>query len=137
MVNGQPAFTDAFKNDPRGQNTMLETYTAMTRNSATLNLMAFFLSKPQINIDSVNTWYTKEGLAHLMPSALTMTSEESTSIATEAAAIGAQVDEMVSKFVLGQESLDNWDSFVATLNSLGLEHVLEVRQAAYDRFLAR
>ena len=137
MVNGQPAFTDAFKNDPRGQNTMLETYTAMTRNSATLNLMAFFLSKPQINIDSVNTWYTKEGLAHLMPSAITMTSEESASIATEAAAIGAQVDEMVSKFVLGQESLDNWDSFVSSLNSLGLEHVLEVRQAAYDRFLAR
>ena len=41
------------------------------------------------------------------------------------------------KFVLGQESLDNWDSFVANLNSMGLEHVLEVRQAAYDRFLAR
>ena len=44
---------------------------------------------------------------------------------------------MISKFILGQESLDNWDSFVATLNSMGLEHVLEVRQTVYDRYLNR
>ena len=72
-----------------------------------------------------------------MPASLTLTTEESESIGTEAAAIDANVKEMLSKFILGQESLDNWDSFVANLNSMGLEHVLEVRQAAYDRFLAR
>ena len=109
----------------------------MSGNAPTLNLMSSFTSKPQFQKDCVNTWYNKDGLAHLMPGALTMTTEESTSIATEVTAIDAQVSEMVTKFIVGQESLDNWDSFVATLNSMGLEHVLEVRQAAYDRFLAR
>ena len=60
-----------------------------------------------------------------------------TSIATEATAIDAQVNEMITKFFLGQESLDKWDEYVAELNSMGLEHVLEVEQAVYDRYLAR
>ena len=137
MVDGQPSFTDEFNNDPRGAYTMMQTYTAMSGNAPTLNLMAQFNSKPQVQKDAVNVWYTKDGLTHLMPGALTMTTEESTSIATEATAIDAQVNEMITKFILGEESLDNWDSFVANLNSMGLEHVLEVRQAAYDRFLAR
>ncbi len=137
MVDGQPAFTDAFNNDPRGAYTMMQTYTAMSGNAPTLNLMAQFNSKPQVQKDAVNVWYTKDGLTHLMPGALTMTTEESSSIAIEATAIDAQVNEMITKFIVGQESLDNWDSFVANLNSMGLEHVLEVRQAAYDRFLAR
>ena len=137
IVNGQPSFTDAFNSDPRGLTTMMQTYTAMSGNAPTLNLMAQFNSKPQINKDAVNTWYTKDGLTHLMPGALTMTTEESTSIATEVTAIDAQTNEMIAKFIVGQESLDNWDSFVANLNAMGLEHVLEVRQAAYDRFLAR
>lgn len=137
MVDGEPAFTEAFTSDPRGLDTMKKTYTAMYGNAPTLSLMASFNSQPQFQKDCINTWYNKDGLAHLMPGALTMTTEESTSIATEATAIDAQASEMVTKFIVGQESLDNWDSFVATLNSLGLEHVLEVRQAAYDRFLAR
>ena len=137
IVDGEPAFTEAFTSDPRGLVTMMKTYTAMSGNAPTLNLMSSFTSKPQFQKDCVNTWYNKDGLAHLMPGALTMTTEESTSIATEVTAIDAQVSEMVTKFIVGQESLDNWDSFVANLNALGLEHVLEVRQAAYDRFLAR
>ena len=137
MVDGQPAFTEAFTSDPRGLTTMKKTYTAMYGNAPTLSLMASFNSQPQFTKDCINTWYNKDGLAHLMPGALTMTAEESSSIATEATAIDAQANEMITKFIVGQESLDNWDSFVATLNSLGLEHVLEVRQAAYDRFLAR
>lgn len=137
MVDGQPAFTEAFTSDPRGLTTMKKTYTAMYGNAPTLSLMASFNSQPQFTKDCINTWYNKDGLAHLMPGALTMTAEESSSIATEATAIDAQANEMITKFIVGQESLDKWDSFVATLNSLGLEHVLEVRQAAYDRFLAR
>ena len=137
IVDGVPRFTEAFSNDTRGMSTMLKTYTGMDGNSATLHMLASFKSKPQVQQDAVDTWYVPEGLSHIMPASLTLTTEESESIGTEAAAIDANVKEMLSKFILGQESLDNWDSFVATLNSMGLEHVLEVRQAAYDRYLAR
>ena len=137
IVDGVPRFTEAFSNDTRGMSTMLKTYTGMDGNSATLHMLASFKSKPQVQQDAVDTWYVPEGLTHILPYSLTMSTDESESIATEAAAIDANVNEMISKFILGQESLDNWDSFVATLNSMGLEHVLEVRQTVYDRYLNR
>ena len=43
----------------------------------------------------------------------------------------------VAKFALGQESLDGFDAFVEKVKGMGLEHVLEVKQAGYDRYLAR
>ena len=137
MVDGEPTFTDAFNNDPRGLNTMMQTYTAMAGNAATINLKAAFNSKPQVNKDAVLTWYNKSGLEHLMPRSLIMTTDESTSIATELTACSTLANEMITKFFLGQESLDKWDEYVAELNSMGLEHVLEVEQAVYDRYLAR
>ena len=44
---------------------------------------------------------------------------------------------MAIKFITGEESLDNWDNYINTLNDMGMEKMLEIRQAAYDRYLAR
>ena len=44
-------------------------------------------------------------------------------------------DEMINKFIMGKEPLDNFDNFVETLNSMGIEEVLAVEQAAYDRYM--
>lgn len=44
---------------------------------------------------------------------------------------------MVNKFIMGVEPLDKFDEYVDTLNKIGLEEVLRVQQAAYDRYLAR
>ena len=46
-------------------------------------------------------------------------------------------DEMMLKFITGIESLDNFDSYVETLNSMGLTQLTEVYQAAYSRYQAR
>lgn len=137
IIDGEPHYTDAFVNDSRGLQWMRTSYTGAASNAATVGMLATMNTLPQSQLDALKTWYNPEGVRHIYPSAVTRTTEESESIATEYTAIQAQVDEVVSKFIVGQESLDNWDAYVATLNSLGLEHVLEVRQAAYDRFLAR
>jgi len=44
---------------------------------------------------------------------------------------------MAVKYITGEESLDNFDDFLAKLDSMGLQRVLEIYQGAYDRFLAR
>ena len=44
---------------------------------------------------------------------------------------------MMLKFITGIESLDNFDSYVETLNSMGLTQLTEVYQAAYSRYQAR
>lgn len=137
IVDGDPIFKDSFNNDTRGVTVMMQTYTAMAGNSVTLCMAAAFKGFTEFRQACVNTWYEESALKHIMPGSITLSTEESDSIASEATAIGAYAGEMVAKFILGQESLDNFDAYLAQLNNLGLEHVLEVRQAGYDRYLNR
>ena len=44
---------------------------------------------------------------------------------------------MFLKSMTGTEPLDNFDAFVAHLDELHLQDLLAVKQAAYDRYLAR
>ena len=41
------------------------------------------------------------------------------------------------RFILGTQSMEDWDGFVAQMESLGMDEVLAAKQAAYDRYLAR
>ena len=51
--------------------------------------------------------------------------------------IETYADSMSMKFVLGSESFDNWDSYVQTIQSFGIDTALAIQQAACDRFNAR
>ena len=42
--------------------------------------------------------------------------------------------QMEAKFVIGQESFDNWDSYINTLKEMGLEELIKIKQAAYERY---
>lgn len=42
--------------------------------------------------------------------------------------------EMAVKFIEGKESFDNWDEYVSTVESYGMDRLLEVYQSAYERF---
>lgn len=67
---------------------------------------------------------------------VSLTEEESeikTSIMTD---VDTYVDEMVLKFIIGTESLDNWDSFVATVEGMNLKDATAAVQSAYDRYMA-
>ena len=45
-------------------------------------------------------------------------------------------DEMCMKLALGTESLDNFDKIIEELKDLGLDDLISVQQARYDRFVA-
>jgi len=46
-------------------------------------------------------------------------------------------DEMILKFITGAESLDNFDNYLATLKSMGIEECLEISQRTYDAFMQK
>ncbi|MBQ7119486.1 MAG: extracellular solute-binding protein [Oscillospiraceae bacterium] len=48
-------------------------------------------------------------------------------------AIQNYTKEMMTKFLLGQESMSKYDEFVETLKSMGVQDVLDVYEAAYER----
>ena len=45
----------------------------------------------------------------------------------------AHTDEMLSKFILKQRPLSEWDQFVQELEDLGLAQMLDVHRSAYER----
>ena len=48
--------------------------------------------------------------------------------------LASYVDQMVSKFIIGDVSIDNeWDNFVKGCESRGIARYVEIYQTAYDR----
>lgn len=67
---------------------------------------------------------------------VSLTAEESDTRAKIMTDIDTYVDEMVLKYIIGTESLDNWDTFVKTVQDMGIDQAVAVTQAAYDRYMA-
>ena len=88
-----------------------------------------------VKIYDENTWNANWVDERTMP-ALSLTAEE-----TEATGvlgdINTYVGEMCVKFIIGQESLDNFDAYVEKLYEMGLQDAIDANQAAYERYLAR
>ena len=48
-----------------------------------------------------------------------------------------QYGEMMTGFITGAQSLDQFDSFVAEMKTRGAEEYVNMMQEAYDRYLQR
>lgn len=68
---------------------------------------------------------------------VTPTSEESKEYSIIMNEINTYRDEMVLKFIFGTESLDNFDTYVKNIESMGLDRALEIQNAALERYNAR
>ena len=42
-------------------------------------------------------------------------------------------EELLSKLIMGQKSLDEWDSYMKDLSELGLDELIQINQSRYDR----
>lgn len=63
------------------------------------------------------------------------TPEESEEISALLTDINAYIEEMRVKFITGEMSLDSdWDTYVETLNKMGLERYIEIKQQQYERY---
>ncbi|WP_246066906.1 extracellular solute-binding protein [Paenibacillus koleovorans] len=64
-----------------------------------------------------------------------MTEKEMEVMTTTYAAIVKHREQNVSKFILGERSLTEWDKYVDEQKKLGIDKVLDVHKQAYDRVL--
>ena len=64
---------------------------------------------------------------------LSLTNDEKNVAATIGTDIKVYVQEITSKFMLGQLPLSEWDSYVKTIEEMGLEELLSVYEGAYNR----
>ena len=67
---------------------------------------------------------------------LAFNDEEQSIVNTVGTNVKTFVDEQVSKFLLGERSFDEWDSYVAEVEALGLADLKAVHESSYARVLA-
>lgn len=134
--SGQPQLTDWARNNPDG----------LDINSAVRSLGAFhtfFNIEPTSFMESKLQGKTVEALKLLQPNAMDplllvpATVEETEVLSVVSTDISTYVDEMLQKFIIGSESLDQWDAFVGKVESMGIETMRAVWQARYDRTFAQ
>lgn len=63
------------------------------------------------------------------------TPEEAETISQYLVDITTFAEEKNVEFIVGTESLDNFDNYLSTLESMNLSEIVKIRQAQYDRFL--
>lgn len=75
---------------------------------------------------------TKESLP-----AVRLTDEETETIANIKSGILDQILQMSARWIAGESDIDaDWDSYISSLNGIGLEEYVNIYQQAYDRYIA-
>lgn len=137
--SGVPQWTELLTKDQNGLSDALNKYTGVTGTGISIQAEYFVQTKNDKNaIDAVYKWIDNtEVYKHTLPNGLALTQEETIEVTDKMTAIRTRVEEMALKYFTGEESLDNFDKFVEELKGMGLQDVLDIQQAAYDRYMKR
>ena len=141
MVNGYPTYTDLILNNPDGlaMSEALGKYTRASSPSVGFIDSRYHEQYYQIQeqVDAMFTWneYADNAIDCLYPNA-PATAEEAEELAGITSQLKTYVEENLTKFIMGVRSMDEYDKFVEELKSLKVERAIEIKQAAYDRYMA-
>ncbi len=139
MVDGEPKFTDAIVNSPEGISPALMMYAKGSYSGTFMQdgrVVAQMQAKPAAARAAVVTWAENNMEDHLMP-LITPTIEEQSEVSNLRSELDTYVQEMTLKFIIGQESLDKWDEYVANVEKFGLERLMELYKGAISRYNKR
>ena len=70
---------------------------------------------------------------HDMTALAVPTIEEADRIAEIESDLNTYSEELLTKLITGKSSLDDWDMYISDLQELGLDELIEINQARYDR----
>lgn len=70
------------------------------------------------------------------PAAIVLSTDAQKAVA-EIENMGSYIAEMTCKFITGAEPLTNFDTYMDTLQKMGIENLIALYQEAYDSFMAR
>ncbi|OXM14426.1 extracellular solute-binding protein [Paenibacillus herberti] len=137
MKDGQPQMTDFVTKNPDGLGAVevirslggWQTFSQASR--------VEYISKLKLT-DEVLTERAKLVQSYLVPTAefAMPTEDEYSNINRKLTDITTYKDEMIAKFILGQEPMDKWDTFTKQIKAIGIDEVIQIRQSQYDRLMS-
>lgn len=136
MVNGEPVYTDKVLKADDGAPTYLR---KIGKNE--IGSMSTIESEMQTMNEKARTGfmlYADNNYCEEQFPDLTFTSDEQRIISEKGTAIETFIDEKVQSWLMGNESPeDNFDSYIATIKSMGYDELKGAYQSAYDRYMAQ
>jgi len=136
--DGIPVFTSHMYDNPNGLSLpqALRWYTKQPSGAVLYDWRRELSGAPQDVVDALEIWERQNDFAWNMPP-VTLTADEGSEFARIMSDIDTLRDEMVVRFIIGTEPLDNFDNFIDTVHALNIERAIELQQIALDRFNAR
>ena len=134
--NGEPVYTDMILNNPDGYNSNV------ARSLYTLNAFLPYF-QPQAALEMTFT-SPRMGEAEAIWMATRSPEEYTWSLDSAEAdeynalisGINTKIQEELTAMVMGQESMDQWDTLIDTLYSMDLQRCIDLQQQAFDRKFA-
>lgn len=127
--------------DPDGLNNAIDKFGGSTWSGSTIQATRLlYLKNTEVSIEANDTWFythEEEAWKDKIPAGVSFTADESTEMQDIQTPISTYISESAVSFTTGELSLDTFDDYLAQLESMNLARLLEIYQAAYDRFVAR
>jgi putative aldouronate transport system substrate-binding protein len=141
MVDGYPAYTDLIKKNPNGLTSgqALSVYMRSVNQGPFVSDVRYWeqyaISYPQQK-DAVTKW-SNPGLASAYLPPISATADESKTVSQIMNDVTTYTQEMFYKFVMGQEPLSNYDTYVSKVQGMGIDQVVSIYTGALDRYNKR
>jgi len=140
MENGYPKYTDLIKNNPDGL-TLAQSMSLHFRAAdmgpfpQDIRYLEQYYSLPQ-QINAVGIWADTLHGEHMLPN-IVFNMNESSERARLFNDLVTYGYEMFVKYIMGNASIDTFDEYMERMKEIGVEELLSIYQAAYDRYEAR
>lgn len=138
--NGNHQFTDLILDNQDGlSNTvLLALYCMQSTNPYLLSMDREKALYTEQQLEANDIWQSNQDGANAYPVSAKMTTQESMEFSSLWADISTYGCEQIPKFVIGELNLDaDWDTFVAAMEAMDCSHLVELKQAAYERYLLK
>lgn len=139
-AKGEIQWTDLFLNDEQGVNGAAQKYTAASASPIGVHSTDFVLKKNhETTVAALEIWLdNNDACKYYMPS-LSYTTEEQEAKTNISGATATFVKEWSSTILKGEKKLTDEEKayFKSELEKMGKTELLEIHQAAYDRYLAK
>ena len=142
-TNGDPQYTDLIIHNPDGLSYFFASYIYVT-NPASSNFPYINDLRKTFYDFNDNQWEVFDGLKSLSdctynyPAYAVMTTAEAANYAAIDSEISTYADSRILEFITGAADIDaEFDAYVDTLYSMGLQDMVDIKQAAYDRAVER
>lgn len=136
MIDGYPKFTDIITNYENGDiSASLKRYVASVDHAPCIQDVRMYEQRLTYREqrDAINIWSQTNMAKHLIPH-ITYTLEETERINEVNENIKTFVSDNTMRFILGQKSFNEWDDYVGTIRSLGIDKMIAIKEAALERY---